>query len=98
MPLRVQHEDASLIDRLLPDRGTADTFAANLANTVTPTMLTGGEAVNVIPGRATARLDGRLILELQFARRFPEVRDSLDWDLWVYGVGCVSRDRSGFQP
>jgi len=50
-----------VIKRLLPDRSSAETFAANLSNTVSPTMLSGSEAVNVIPGTASVLLDGRLI-------------------------------------
>ena len=50
-----------VLNKLLPDRSTADTFKATLSNTVSPTMLSGSEAINVIPGAASAMLDGRLI-------------------------------------
>ncbi len=46
---------------LLPDIQTANALRAMLRNTVTPTLLQAGQALNVIPGEATAQLDGRLI-------------------------------------
>ncbi len=51
----------TVLSRLLPDRGVADTFRASLSNTVSPTMLEGSKAINVIPGTASVLLDGRLI-------------------------------------
>ena len=50
-----------VLNKLLPDQGSADTFKATLSNTVSATMLQGSEAINVIPGAAIAMLDGRLI-------------------------------------
>ena len=50
-----------VLNYLLPDQGTADTFRANLSNTVTPTVIEAGDSINVIPGKASACLDGRLI-------------------------------------
>lgn len=50
-----------VLDRLLPDRNTANSMAAIVANTVSPTMLDAGTAKNVIPGAASAVLDGRLV-------------------------------------
>jgi acetylornithine deacetylase/succinyl-diaminopimelate desuccinylase-like protein len=50
-----------VLNFLLPDKGTAETFSANLSNTVTPTVLEAGDSINVIPGEASAYLDGRLL-------------------------------------
>lgn len=50
-----------ILDKLLPDKSSAAAMGAMLGNTVTPTMLDAGKARNVIPGRASAVLDGRLI-------------------------------------
>jgi len=50
-----------VLDRLFPDPALARPFAAILANTVSPTVLRAGEKTNVIPGRATAELDGRTL-------------------------------------
>ena len=50
-----------ILDKLLPDADLAATFAANLSNTACPTMLDAGSAMNVIPGEASAIVDGRLI-------------------------------------
>jgi acetylornithine deacetylase/succinyl-diaminopimelate desuccinylase-like protein len=46
---------------LLPDVQMANALRAMLHNTVTPTILQAGQALNVIPGEAEAQLDGRLI-------------------------------------
>lgn len=50
-----------VLDKVLPDRSSAETFAANLSNTVSPTMLEASNAVNVIPGHASVVLDGRIL-------------------------------------
>lgn len=50
-----------LLLRRVLDEDSAKSFAANLSNTVTPTILTAGEKINVIPGQATAQLDGRIL-------------------------------------
>ena len=49
-----------LLDRALPDE-QGKTLGALLANTACATMLTGSVKVNVIPGEATALLDGRTL-------------------------------------
>ncbi len=49
-----------LLDRVL-DPETAGPLAANLSNTVSPTIVKAGAKVNVIPSSAVAELDGRLI-------------------------------------
>jgi len=54
--------DPRLTDRLLsalPDRGRL--FDPLLHNTVSPTIVTGGVARNVIPGEVSVELDGRLL-------------------------------------
>lgn len=50
-----------LLDHVLPDKQLAATLAANLSHTVTPTMLEAGQKINLIPGSATALLDGRIL-------------------------------------
>lgn len=50
-----------ILDRLIPDRAVAASMAANLANTVSPTGLKAGKKLNVIPGEASALLDGRTV-------------------------------------
>ena len=52
----------ALTDRVLDmlgDRGTQ--ISASLRNTATPTIVRGGEKINVIPGEITLGLDGRLL-------------------------------------
>ena len=48
----------STIERLGPN---ARLFSATLRNTLNPTMLDAGYKVNVIPGTATAHVDGRIL-------------------------------------
>jgi acetylornithine deacetylase/succinyl-diaminopimelate desuccinylase-like protein len=47
--------------RSLPDVHTANGLRAMLHNTASPTMLSAGTSLNVIPGEALAHLDGRII-------------------------------------
>jgi acetylornithine deacetylase/succinyl-diaminopimelate desuccinylase-like protein len=49
-----------LLERF-PDRGAANAIAAVLSNTAVPTMLEGGSKINVVPGQASAYLDGRTL-------------------------------------
>lgn len=50
-----------ILDKLIPDKGVAASMGANLHNTVSPTGLSAGKKLNVIPGEASALLDGRLV-------------------------------------
>lgn len=50
-----------VLDRLFPAPELARPFGALLANTVSANVLRAGEKTNVIPGRATAELDGRTL-------------------------------------
>ena len=47
--------------RAMPDRDVANALRAFLHNTVSPTILQAGTALNVIPGEATAQLDCRIV-------------------------------------
>ncbi len=49
-----------LLERF-PDRGAANALAAVLSNTAVPTMLESGGKINVVPGRASAFIDGRTL-------------------------------------
>jgi acetylornithine deacetylase/succinyl-diaminopimelate desuccinylase-like protein len=49
-----------LVDKVLP-AAVRPNFAAMLSNTATPTVLSAGGQVNVIPSTATARVDGRTL-------------------------------------
>lgn len=50
-----------LLDRVFPDPAVARGFAALLSNTAAPTVLSAGRKTNVIPGEATAEIDGRIL-------------------------------------
>lgn len=50
-----------LILKLLPDRDAARFFIATLHNTACPTMLEGGQKVNVIPSEVAVLVDGRVL-------------------------------------
>ncbi len=52
---------ALILKKVIPDRGLANTLAANLSNTVSVTGLRAGQKTNMIPGTSTATLDGRLL-------------------------------------
>jgi len=50
-----------ILEKLFPDPALATTFWAMLRNTANPTVLRAGEKTNVIPSKATAEVDGRLL-------------------------------------
>src|SRR5262249_17874687 len=52
---------APAVLKILPDRSLARSFAAVLSNTVSPTVLRGGNKTNVIPAEASCELDGRIL-------------------------------------
>lgn len=47
--------------RLVPDPAARRALRAVLGNTVSPTVMRAGDKTNVIPGEASAELDGRLV-------------------------------------
>jgi acetylornithine deacetylase/succinyl-diaminopimelate desuccinylase-like protein len=59
--LLVPHVSGLVLSKVLPDKGLARTFGALLSNTAAPTVLRAGDRTNVIPGEATAEIDGRLL-------------------------------------
>jgi acetylornithine deacetylase/succinyl-diaminopimelate desuccinylase-like protein len=50
-----------IVDWLIQDPGQKRTFSAILSNTASPTVLSGGAKVNVIPSRASIDIDGRIL-------------------------------------
>lgn len=70
----------TVVDRLIPESSVANTMAANMANTVSPTMLEGGAFRNVIPSAASAVLDGRLLPGQTRDDLFDEVRGLIGSD------------------
>jgi acetylornithine deacetylase/succinyl-diaminopimelate desuccinylase-like protein len=62
LPLLLQPQVSGALTDLLKlrDPGVARMLDAVVRNTATPTMLTAGTRVNVIPGSASANLDGRI--------------------------------------
>jgi len=76
LPLLLRpHVSGIVIDRVLPERSVANTMAANLANTVSPTMLDAGAMRNVIPTQASAVIDGRTLPGHTADDLFREVTD-----------------------
>lgn len=76
MPLLVQPKLAGhlldLMRRANPDQ--AKGIGAMLSNTTSPTVLEGGSKVNVIPSRASVKVDGRVIPGQSIAHFLDEVR------------------------
>ncbi len=50
-----------ILERLIPDKGLARMLYAILHNTANPTIIRGGEKVNVLPSEATLEVDGRIL-------------------------------------
>jgi acetylornithine deacetylase/succinyl-diaminopimelate desuccinylase-like protein len=83
MPLLVQPRLAGhlldLLRKANPDQ--AKGIGAMLANTTSPTVLSGGSKVNVIPSRASVKIDGRVIPGQPIERFLDEVRAVIGHDL-----------------
>lgn len=69
-----------LLARLTGDDALVSSFQAMLSNTVSPTVLRAGEAINQIPGQATCDLDGRILPGQTPDDILREVRALLDPD------------------
>jgi len=50
-----------VIDKIIPEKGLARMLYATLHNTANPTIIRGGEKVNVLPSEATLEVDGRVL-------------------------------------
>lgn len=68
-----------VLERLDPSRARG--IGAMLRNTVSPTMLEAGTKVNVIPSKASAHLDGRIIPGQTIAQFLDEIRTVVGPDL-----------------
>jgi acetylornithine deacetylase/succinyl-diaminopimelate desuccinylase-like protein len=61
MPLLLNPRFSDRMLARIPDPGSARAINAILRNTATPTVLRAGDKTNVIPARAEAELDGRIL-------------------------------------
>lgn len=64
----------TILDKVMPDRASANVFSALLRNTVSPTVLRAGSKTNVIPGVAEVELDGRVALGSSASELLAELR------------------------
>lgn len=69
---RLANHLLAVLERVAPSR--ARPVSAMLRNTVSPTMLTAGSKVNVIPSKASAHIDGRVIPGQTIAQFLDEIR------------------------
>lgn len=69
------------VERLPIDEGLRSTFYAMLHNTVTPTMLSAGTKINVIPSAAEARCDARVLPGQTAENLEREVRSAVGKDV-----------------
>ncbi|MCD9140810.1 M20/M25/M40 family metallo-hydrolase [Streptomyces albireticuli] len=79
------------VDQLLAKLGTAAKLvAATVRNSANPTMLNAGYKVNVIPGAATGRVDGRVVPggDDDFRATMDRLTGpSVDWEFVQHGPG-----------
>jgi acetylornithine deacetylase/succinyl-diaminopimelate desuccinylase-like protein len=68
---------------LLPDPSVKRAFRALLGNTASPTVLRAGNKTNVIPGRAVAEIDGRILPGQSRDDFMRELREALGEDIEV---------------
>jgi len=91
LPLIATPAAPAILDKLVADRALAATLAANLSNTVCPTMASAGTKLNVIPSEATAFVDGRLVPGQTDQSFLAEVRavigDAIDIEIVNYFPG-----------
>jgi acetylornithine deacetylase/succinyl-diaminopimelate desuccinylase-like protein len=82
-------------------RGRVRTLVPMLRNTVSPTIVSGGDKVNVIPSEATATLDGRLLPGFGPADLIAELRDVVGDDVRLevvrHDAGSTEPDMSQFE-
>jgi acetylornithine deacetylase/succinyl-diaminopimelate desuccinylase-like protein len=64
-----------VLDRLTRDASVRRSFHAMLRNTVSPTVVQAGSKTNVIPGEATAELDGRIAVGSSADELLAELRE-----------------------
>lgn len=86
------------IDALLARLGGLSRMvAATLSNTANPTMLDAGYKANVIPGSASAVIDGRFLpgQEEQFTRQLEELVGSGVVQEWIHHDQAVETDFDG---
>jgi acetylornithine deacetylase/succinyl-diaminopimelate desuccinylase-like protein len=69
-----------ILDHLIKDVGQQRTFSALLSNTASPTIVHGGSKVNVIPGRASVDIDGRILPGQSETDFLVELREALGPD------------------
>jgi len=84
-----------ILERLISDKGQARNFNALLHNTVSPTMIKAGEAINVIPDTAEAQVDGRTLPGQSSPDLIRELQDlvgddSLEFEVLQESSGTVN--------
>jgi acetylornithine deacetylase/succinyl-diaminopimelate desuccinylase-like protein len=79
--------------RLMRNRGR--TLGPMLRNTVSPTIVSGGDKVNVIPSEATVTLDGRLLPGFGPDDLIAELREVVGDDV---GLEVIRHDVGGGEP
>jgi acetylornithine deacetylase/succinyl-diaminopimelate desuccinylase-like protein len=79
--------------RLMRNRGR--TLSPMLRNTVSPTIVSGGDKVNVIPSEATVTLDGRLLPGFGPDDLIAELREVVGDDV---GLEVIRHDAGGGEP
>ena len=84
----------SLTLKLLGAKGR--TFAPLFRNTVNPTVVRGGEQINVVPGEVTLDLDGRLLPNFSPEQLVSELRAITGSD--AVGIEVLSYDPGPKQP
>ncbi len=75
--LKTPQVAALILDYLVKDESQRRTFGALLSNTATPTVVRGGNKVNVIPGYATLEIDGRTLPGQSESAFLAELREVL---------------------
>ena len=78
LSLLLRQPSRRLRDGLLPNKGLGRLFDALQRNTATPTMLSAGQEVNVMPATASAMVDGRVLPGQRPEDLIDELREIID--------------------
>jgi len=78
-----------LLDRVLPDKALSRSLYAVLHNTANPTVIRGGEKVNVLPSEAELQVDGRILPGMTPDDFLREVRAVIGKDYEIEVIRCL---------
>ena len=102
-----------ILNTLLKKNPKSHVFKAMLSNTATPTIIRGGEVINIIPEEVVLELDGRTLPDLKQSVFLEEIKNLVGEDVKIsiinesiplksplksYALECIERSITRFDP